>query len=225
MKMMLNERIKAAMKHGKLSQTELAAKTGKTKGAVSQWLNGATLNLKSETSLAIADATGVSHVWLINGMGDMQPPKTRLKQNSTDDVVIEQYNTGGSMGHGLVLKGSQGAIKSWHVDKDWLRQNVKTAHTGTKNLCIVTGFGDSMIGMFNPGDPLLIDSGVTTCDYDGVYFFRIGNEGFIKRLQRVPSQGILVLSESAKYRDWTITEDMEFQVLGKVLTVWKSEQL
>lgn len=60
-------------------------------------------------------------------------PTTRLKQPLTDDIVIPQYDTGGSMGHGL-------------------------------------------------------------------------------------------LSESPKYRDWTITPDMDFHVLGKVLTAWKSEQ-
>ena len=53
-------------------------------------------------------------------------------------------------------------------------------HTGVRNLAIVTGFGPSMRPMFNPGDPLLVDTGVKVIDHEGVYFFRVGDEGFIK---------------------------------------------
>jgi phage repressor protein C with HTH and peptisase S24 domain len=80
-----------------------------------------------------------------------------------------------------------------------------------------------MRGMFNSGDPLLVDTGIKSLDYDGVYFFRIGDEGFIKTLQRIPGDGIRVISENKKYETWTIKPDMEFQVLGKVLTVWESK--
>lgn len=69
--MMLNERIAAAMAHAKLTPAMLVAKTGATKGAVSFWLNGKTKNLKSETALAIAEAAGVNHTWLITGHGEM----------------------------------------------------------------------------------------------------------------------------------------------------------
>lgn len=127
------------------------------------------------------------------------------------------------MGQGLRLVDQPGTIKSWNVDQEWLRINVKH-HTGAGNLCIVTGFGDSMLGMYNPGDPLLVDKGVTSCDFDGVYFFRVGDEGFIKRLQRIPGEGVLVISENARYRDWTIKPDMDFEVLAKVLKVWESKQ-
>lgn len=139
------------------------------------------------------------------------------------DVSINQFDTGGSMGNGLRLVDQPGMIKSWQVDKEWIRMNVKH-HTSDGNLCIVTGFGDSMLGMYNPGDPLLVDKGVISCDFDGVYFFRVGDEGFIKRLQRIPGEGILVISENASYRDWTIKPGMDFQVLAKVLKVWESKQ-
>ena len=94
------------------------------------------------------------------------------------------------------------------------------------NLCVVTGFGDSMRPMYNPGDPLLVDLGVAKADIDGIYFFRVGNEGFIKRLQRIPSaQGLLIRakSENTKYDAWDITEDMDLQIFGRVLKVWRSD--
>jgi phage repressor protein C with HTH and peptisase S24 domain len=78
--------------------------------------------------------------------------------------------------------------------------------------------------MFNPGDPLVVDLSVTTVDYDAVYFFRVGNEGFIKRLQRIPGEGLRVLSANRDhYEPWTIRPDMDFQVIGRVLKVWRGE--
>lgn len=141
-----------------------------------------------------------------------------------NEITITQYHDAvGAMGKGLVLRGETGQITGWKVTKDWINNNVPL-NTGNKNLVIVTGFGDSMKGMFNSGDPLIVDIGVKTLDYDGVYFFRIGDEGFIKTLQRIPGKGINVISENKKYESWTIKKDMEFEVLGRVLKVWKSEE-
>jgi phage repressor protein C with HTH and peptisase S24 domain len=143
---------------------------------------------------------------------------------SHDEIVINQFHdVRASMGGGLLLRGETGQITGWKVNHDWMNKNVP-ANTGNKNLSIVTGFGDSMRGMFNSGDPLLVDAGVTSLDYDGVYFFRIGDEGFIKTLQRIPNEGIRVISENKKYESWTITKDMDFEVFARVLKVWKSEE-
>ncbi|MCY1222960.1 hypothetical protein D9M72_350690 [compost metagenome] len=115
------------------------------------------------------------------------------------------------------------------MDPGWLRLNVQH-HTGISNLCIVTGFGPSMKPKYNPGDPLLLDTGVTSVESggDGVYFFRVGNHGFIKQLQRIPTENGLVLrakSFNKDYDPFEITEKMDFAVFGKVLTVWRSEQV
>lgn len=145
-------------------------------------------------------------------------------KNNNDEFVINQYHdVRGAMGNGLVLRGESGQITGWKVTPEWLSKNVPS-NTGNKNLAIVTGFGDSMRGMFNSGDPLLVDSGIKSLDYDGVYFFRIGDEGFIKTLQRIPGEGVRVISENKKYETWTITKDMDFEVFGRVLKVWKSEE-
>lgn len=143
-------------------------------------------------------------------------------KSKPDEFVIPEFNTGGAMGNGLLLRDQPGVIRGWSVNNEWVQKNVKS-HTGASNLCIVTGFGDSMKGMFNPGDPLLVDRGVTIVEYDAVYFFRVDNEGFIKRLQRIPGEGIRVLSENKKYESWTIKPGMDFEVFGRVLKAWQGE--
>ena len=147
----------------------------------------------------------------------MRPP------SEADDIQINQFETGGRMGaSGLVLRDQPGVIESWRVTPEWLHKNVRH-HSGAKNLCIVTGFGDSMRPMFNPGDPLLVDAGVRSVEFDAIYFFRIGDEGFIKRLQRIPGEGIRAISANKEYESWTVTRDMDFEVFGRVLKVWCSE--
>lgn len=136
---------------------------------------------------------------------------------------IPQFDTGGKMGEsGLVLRDQPGMIRGWTVTPEWVQKNVHN-FSSVKNLAIVTGFGDSMRPLYNPGDPLLVDRGVTTVEYDAIYFFRVGTEGFVKRLQRVPGNGLLVISENRSYRDWSITEDMDFEVFARVIKVWRGE--
>lgn len=108
------------------------------------------------------------------------------EDDETEGIKILQFDTGGAMGHGVVLRDQPGVIKSWTVSDSWLQQNVHRI-SSAKNLCIVTGFGPSMQPLFNPGDPLLVDRGASRADVDGVYFFRVGQEGFVKQLQRIPT--------------------------------------
>lgn len=183
----------------------------------------------------VAQKLGVDAKWIYSG------DEPRPDHATQDKVTIEefdrqsrglqisnlehipQYDTGGRMGHsGLVLRDQPGEIMGWDVSPEWLRKNVPNCTT-PKNLAIVTGFGDSMRPLYNPGDPLLVDRGVTSVDFDAIYFFRVGDEGFIKRLQRIPGNGILAISENSSYRDWTITKDMDFQVFARVIKVWRGD--
>lgn len=123
---------------------------------------------------------------------------------------------------GVILRDQPGEIRSWDVSEEWLRKNVPTC-SSPNNLAIVTGFGDSMRPLYNPGDPLLIDIGVKTVDFDAIYFFRVGDEGFIKRIQRIPGNGLVAISENRSYRDWTITGEMDFEVFGRVVKIWKGD--
>lgn len=223
---------------------DLAKAVGKTESAVSQWLSGETKSMRSDNLMAVCEFLKCNPGWLSSNKGasglpdspekaiftlDSAPrsssPDTVNLNSRPDDnaLVIRQFDTGGAMGHGVVLQDQPGVIESWRVSPDWIAKNVKN-FTTAKNLCIVTGFGDSMRPMYNPGDPLLVDIGVKSVEFDAVYFFRVADEGFVKRLQRIPGQGMVAISENAKYKEWTITKDMDFQVFGRVVKVWRGEE-
>jgi phage repressor protein C with HTH and peptisase S24 domain len=154
--------------------------------------------------------------------GWLDRSQTPEAQEDDSTILIPEYDTGGSMGMGLFLPDQPGVIKGWRVSEEWVSKNARN-HTGKGNLAIVTGFGDSMRPLFNPGDPLLVDTGITEVKYDSVYFFRIGEEGFIKRLQRVPTENgmiIRALSQNEDYQAFDITSGMDFQVLARVIRIW-----
>lgn len=145
--------------------------------------------------------------------------------NSPEEMTIFEYDTGGKMGRGLVLQDQPGVIRRWVVSPDWVAQNVHRI-TSPKNLAIVTGFGDSMRPLYNPGDPLLVDRGITRADIDGIYFFRVGEEGFVKRLQRIPTiDGVVIRakSENSIYDPFDIIKGMDFEIFGRVVKAWRGE--
>ena len=217
----LAKRVKFARKFRKLSQDQLAELSGLRQPDISKIERGEIL--KTTGLLALARALQCSPNWLDTGDGESELVEAEGHLQKPDELVIPQFKTGGSMGSGLLLRDQPGVIRGWSVNQEWLSKNIKS-HTGANNLCIVTGFGDSMKGMFNSGDPLVVDRGVTTVEFDAVYFFRVGDEGFIKRLQRIPGEGLRVLSENKKYESWTIRPGMDFEVFGRVLKAWQGEE-
>lgn len=157
--------------------------------------------------------------WLSAASTLAAEPEPRYKGS---DITIQQYATGGAMGSGLLLRDQPGLIQSWNVTSEWIQKNVHHI-TSPRNLAIVTGFGDSMRPLYNPGDPLLVDRGVKNVEFDGIYFFRIENEGFIKRLQRIPGIGLRAISENKAYEAWDIRDGMDFEVFARVVKVWRGE--
>lgn len=206
-----------------ISQAQLARKSNVPQPTINRILKGVTLQPDVKTLVALGNALGLPNC-LLADTDDLPIDSPLPPLSSFEGITIHQYDEGGRMGNGgLILNDQPGVIKSWHVTPEWLDKNVK-GYTPASKLCIVTGFGDSMRPMFNPGDPLVVDMAITTVDYDAVYFFRVGNEGFIKRLQRIPGEGLRVLSANRDhYEPWTIKPDMDFQVIGRVLKVWRGD--
>ncbi len=219
------ERLRVAIEEEEKTPAWLASRIGTTRQGLGQVLLGKAKTLNVNTHFEAAAALKISSEWLATGVGEMRELTKHHQiptKHTPDSVLIPQYDTGGKMGNGLVLRDQAGVINGMNVNQEWLQKNVPHC-TSPKNLAIVTGFGDSMKGIFNSGDPLLVDKGVTTCEYDGIYFFRVGNEGYIKRLQRIPMAGIRVISKNTDYETWTITPDMDFEVFAKVLKAWTGE--
>lgn len=239
----VSKRVLLMMEELEKDQVQFATIADTTKSVVNQWVSGSIKSIAPQYAYAIEARAGYSAKWVMLGEGPKRAGASALlssaapldaptaadirghtitKTKDRTEIHLEQFETGGAMGHGVLLRDQPGVIRSWNVSLEWLNKNVRS-HSGAQNLSIVTGFGDSMKPMFNPGDPLIVDTGVKSVDFDAIYFFRVGNEGFIKRLQRIPGEGIRVISTNKEYESWTIRSDMDFEVFGRVLKVWCSE--
>lgn len=237
--MSYGQRLKTALDHSGKGRKELAEAIGRSVQAVGDVINGKSKAFTAENNAKAAEFLKVNSFWLATGEGpmgnDKLPPAPAPAPHEAPsgapgappDLVITEYDTGGAMGHGYALEENPpGHIKAWRVTPEWLRMNVPV-YSSLANLCIVTGFGPSMKPRYNPGDPLLCDRGFNKVDSDGVYFFRVDGHGFIKQLQRIPTENGLILrakSFNPDYDPFDITSKMDFEVFGKILTVWRSEQ-
>lgn len=224
-------------------QADIARLCQVSRPTVSAWFNTpekvGTISRAHAELICAKYAPHISPAWLAEGKLPKLSAQSAFHSRTVaapsedeNEVTFAQFDVSGGMDTNgkLVLEAEPpGIIKSWRVDREWLRLNVPV-YTSLQNLCIVTGFGPSMKPMFNPGDPLLMDRGVTKVDHEGVYFFRVGDEGFIKIIQRVPEfdgPGIKlrIISKNPDFAPYEISaKHPHFQVIGKILTVWKSEQ-
>ena len=78
--------------------------------------------------------------------------------------------------------------------------------------------GDSMASTIEPGDLIFVDVHINEFDGDGIYVFGFDGKIYVKRLQMIPDQ-LLVISDNPKYREWSISKENEhrFYIYGKVL--------
>lgn len=70
----LADRLRFALDRADMSQAELAARAGVTKGSVSNWILGRVATIKSDTINKIADLLRVDPRWLVSGEGDYDKP-------------------------------------------------------------------------------------------------------------------------------------------------------
>jgi phage repressor protein C with HTH and peptisase S24 domain len=69
----------------------------------------------------------------------------------------------------------------------------------------------------------LIDAGINIIETDAVYFFKLKQMHFIKRVQLAANGVTTIMHPNDIFDSFVVTPDMDFQVLGKVLKIWRSE--
>lgn len=205
------------------AQNELQ-KFGVSASHVSQLLGGRSFGEKAARNLE--EKIGLEPGWLDRPLG---VSRTAGDSRQRGEIVIGRFDVSGRMGKGgMTLEGGHpDLIHSWNVSEQWARANLPY-YTSASNLRIITGYGDSNRGIYNSGDPLIIDAGITSVDRDAFYFFRLDGHGFIKMLQRMPHEGrvrIRAKSNNPLYEPFWIDETLDFEILGVVLKVWRGENL
>ncbi len=186
-----------------ISRSALAELTGVGYSTLAELERG---GMQTSTKLrVISDALGVSLRWLETGKGpkvDATSTATaaRVLTPETADtyVRVQQLDGEAGMGDGRVNEDYPEVIRAMDFEPGFIRSVVGFVPAPGR-LVIVTGRGDSMIPVIQPGEALIVDTGVTTFDGDGIYLINTGNGQQIKALQDRGDSVYVVSANSGLY--------------------------
>ncbi|WP_417846980.1 LexA family transcriptional regulator [Thalassospira povalilytica] len=210
------------------SKASFAHKCGFSVGALTNYLNGSIPG--ADKALRIAEVFGVNVQWLVTGEGPMSvsdqkasPPgnAAHLPMDSSGFAPVPVFDVHASAGNGAM---NFGEVVSGYLSLpvSYLKDQL---HVDPKDACGIYINGDSM-------EPALEDGGVALLDRsenarsnkgDGIYTFRIGEELYIKRLERQGSR-IVVHSDNPAYNPWEISDHdkANMKILARVVGTFRN---
>lgn len=213
-----NERFCFAMKKRGLIAADMTRKTGMSAPAVKKWMDGSTSSPKYDDVVRAASALSVDPNWLMYGNGSMDVVPS-------DQIELEMIDIKASCGgRGHINFEDIPAIKKILVDVEWFRRHF--GFYNSKTIKIVTASGDSMSPEIDDGDAVFVDIADNISFRDGIYLLLIDDEVFIKRIQRLVSHKIALVSANKAYRDIELSTDgqVQIQVLGRVIRSFKMRE-
>lgn len=211
----LSERLTSLMYEKGISQAELARLIGIKQPSVFKILSGETRNPKK--ILEIATALNVDPHWLKTGEGDPDPSYRIVEVSEPQNpntVRIDILDVEASAGNGAYLSPTEQGLLSQEFDLTFFRQQFGRADA--KHLKLITVKGDSMSPTLESGDLLYVDISENYFAADGLYVFTFDGQTFIKRLQKVGKE-MLVISDNPTYKEWTFTQDDDVFIHGRVI--------
>lgn len=170
---------------------------------------------------AAARAYLVRPEWLLltsddDGYPTGLPPRSAFSVAETPAEYVRAVDMGmeGDMGEGRVNDDHPETIRAVDYTQQYIRSLVGFVPPPGR-LVLVTGRGDSMMPTIQPGESLLVDTGVRSYDGDGIYLVNLGNGQQIKRLvDHGETLGVHVHSDNPAYP--TLAFPKEGIVAGKV---------
>ena len=211
----LSERLTSLMYEKGISQAELARLIGIKQPSVFKILSGETRNPKN--ILEIATALNVDPHWLKTGEGDPDPSYRIVEVSEPQNpntVRIDILDVEASAGNGAYLSPTEQGLLSQEFDLTFFRQQFGRADAN--HLKLITVKGDSMAPTLESGDLLYVDISENYFAADGLYVFTFDGQTFIKRLQKVGKE-MLVISDNPTYKEWTFTQDDDVFIHGRVI--------
>lgn len=215
------------------TMTTIASKIGISQVGLFKIFNKGTLP-KAETLLKINEITGCDLNWLMTGEGspflnenntDASIPSNNMPHSAIYDVIgkpvdidefvfIPRYNIDVSAGHGSMPDDEESHLVI-AFRKYWI---INYLNANPKDLSVLRIKGDSMQGVLNNGDNILINRRKNK-PQDGLYVLRIDGSLFAKRLQILPDNKLLIKSANKEYESFTVdlkTPPDDFKIIGSI---------
>lgn len=127
-------------------------------------------------------------------------------------VRIPEYDINFSAGPGSILFEETDAITTVSYREDWFIKE----QLDPKQCVRAKIQGTSMQGVLWHGDTVLINRAEVSVTDGKIYALRIGNELYIKRLQKIPGGTLKLQSENPDYDDVIVNENDEVEIIGRI---------
>lgn len=165
---------------------------------------------KAESLKKIKELKGCSIDWLLTGEGEPFPSASSgsnvvaldtlgNKVNVDEFVFVPRYDVEAAAGYGRFVENETPSF-TMAFRRYWLENYITR---DIKQLSVISVKGDSMEGVLNDGDTILVNHSYTT-PRDGLYVLRINENLLVKRLQLMPGNIVRVISANEAYPTFEI---------------------
>jgi len=206
-----------------VSRKAAAAAAGVSLSTLQRWI--AEDGAPAFDSLAkLAYGNGASLDWIATGQGSMRPGSTTLAaqpqdetETETDDAYafIPLYDARCSAGHGAWNERAKVL-----TNLAFTRYSLRKKGLNPANLACLRNDGDSMVGLINDDDTVMIDLSRDSLEGEAVYVILLDDHLYAKRLQRQFDGSVLIISHNKDYHPMTVPKERlaELQIVGRA--VW-----
>ena len=157
---------------------------------------------------------GISTTWVLNGVGPMfvggSEPAVQVAgtEIAPGYLRVEQIDAMAGMGGAVINDDHPEIIRSVEYREAYIRALIGFVPPPGR-LKLVTGAGDSMRPIIEPGETLLMDSGVTTFQADGIYWIALGDrdDGHQIKMLQERGDGLWVISANPAYPPFPFPEN------------------
>ncbi|HHW4672989.1 MAG TPA: helix-turn-helix domain-containing protein [Xylella fastidiosa subsp. pauca] len=220
----IGSRVRKEREAQNINRSDFAKKTGIGYSTIAELERG---GMQTTTKLRlIADALGVSLRWLETGKGEKIEATTATRSIAIEKISqhyirAEHLNAETGMGESSVNLDYPVDIRSVEYTEAFIRSLMEFIPQKGR-LKLITGCGDSMIPVIQPGEVVLVDTGIQSFDGDGIYLINIGHGQQIKALQD-RGDAVYVVSANPLYQP--IPFPSEGFIGGKIYIKNKIERL
>lgn len=155
--------------------------------------------VNDDNARKIERGTGHQPYWMDSDDDASTSPVVAASENGGGYLRVAHLEAEVDMGDGRVNADFPEVIRSIDLAEPYIRSIVGFLPPPGR-LVIITGRGDSMIPTIQPGESLIVDTGVTSYDGDGLYLINLGHGQQVKRLiDHGTEAGIHVHSDNKAY--------------------------
>lgn len=206
----VSNNLRALMTARGISENRLATETGVPQPTIHRVTSGKAKDPRDGTLRPLANFFGVSveqlrtsdaitgvenRTVVSDNVASYSPSHVANSETACEYVRVQQLDAEAGMGGELVNDDNPEVVRAMDFTPSYIRSIVGFLPPPGR-LVLITGRGDSMIPVIQPGDVVMVDTGTTAYDGDGIYLINTGGGHQIKALQH-RGDAIYVVSANA----------------------------